>query len=60
MKKLIKDLEIYRLEDRITQEHLAKMLEVSFITVNRWLNGHQEPNKLQEYHIKKLLKKSKK
>jgi len=56
---LIKRLEDYRLKNRITQERLAEMLGVSFCTVNRWLNGETKPHKIQEYHIKKLLKKKK-
>ena len=27
----------------ITQEELAKMLGVSYVSVNRWENGHHEP-----------------
>ncbi|MFA4888208.1 MAG: helix-turn-helix transcriptional regulator [Candidatus Omnitrophota bacterium] len=54
---LIKILEEYRLEKRITQERLAEMLGVSFCTVNRWFNGKTKPRKIQEYHIKKLLNK---
>ncbi len=57
MIKLIAELEQYRLEHRITQEELANILEVAFITVNRWLNGHTKPNKIQTYQIKKLLNK---
>jgi len=57
MDKLIKKLESYRLENKITQEELAKKLGVAFSTVNRWLNGKSKPNKIQQYHIKKLLKK---
>lgn len=52
---LIKKLEIYRLENRITQQELAKKLKVAFCTVNRWFNGKTEPNKMQTYHIQKLL-----
>ena len=52
---LIKRLEVYRLENRISQQELAKKLGVSFATVNRWLNGKTKPNKIQEYHIKKLI-----
>jgi transcriptional regulator with XRE-family HTH domain len=55
MNSLIERLEEYRLEHRISQEKLAETLGVAFITVNRWLNGHTEPNKIQTYHIKKLL-----
>ncbi len=52
---LIKKLEIYRLENRITQKQLADKLNIAFSTVNRWFNGKTVPNKIQQYHIKKLL-----
>jgi transcriptional regulator with XRE-family HTH domain len=55
MDKLIEKLEIYRLENRISQKQLANKLHVAFSTVNRWLNGKTIPNKIQQYHIKKLL-----
>jgi len=53
---IIKELETYRLEHKIPQEELAKQLGVAFSTVNRWLNGKSKPNKIQSYHIEKLLK----
>ena len=53
---IIKQLEVYRLENRITQVDLAKEIGVAFATVNRWLNGKVKPNKIQTYHIEKLLK----
>ena len=52
---IIEKLEKYRLENRISQQELAKKLCVSFATVNRWLNGRTKPNKIQEYHIKKII-----
>lgn len=54
---LIKRLEAYRLKNKITQQALAKKLHVVFATVNRWFNGKSKPNKIQTYHIEKLLKK---
>ncbi len=57
MSNLIQRLEKYRLENKITQERLADKLGVSFTTVNRWLNGKAEPNKIQCFHIKKLINK---
>ena len=54
---LIKRLETFRLENKIPQQVLAKKLGVAFSTVNRWLNGKAKPNKIQSYHIAKLLKK---
>ena len=59
MEKLLKQLEHYRLENRITQEALAKDLGVAFSTVSRWLNGKVKPNKIQAYHIEKFLKEKK-
>ena len=53
--KLIDRLEEYRLERRITQAELADTLGVAFVTVSRWFNGHTQPNKIQEFQIKKLL-----
>ena len=55
MEDLIKKLEIYRLENRISQKQLADGLSVTFSTVNRWFNGKTKPNKIQRYHIKKML-----
>jgi transcriptional regulator with XRE-family HTH domain len=56
MSKLIKKLEDYRLENKISQQKLAEILGVTFVTVNRWMNGKFNPNKIQKHHIKKLLK----
>jgi len=55
MKDLMERLETYRLENKISQERLGELLGVYFSTVNRWLNGKNKPNKIQTYHIKKLL-----
>ena len=35
---IIKKLELYRLENKITQQDLAKELGVAFSTVSRWFN----------------------
>ena len=53
---LVKRLEAYRLEYKITQQAIAIKLGVSFVTVNRWLNGKASPSKIQQYHIEKFLK----
>ena len=55
MKDLIEELEIYRLENKVSQKKLAEKLGVSFATVNRWFNKRNTPNKIQIFHIKKLL-----
>ena len=57
MDKLLKRLDDFRLENRISQQKLAETLGVTFVTVNRWLNGHAKPNKIQAYHIEKLLRR---
>lgn len=53
---LIKALDSYRLDNKITQQALAKQLGVSFVTVNRWFNYKTKPSKIQQYHIEKFLK----
>ncbi len=55
---LLQQLETYRLDRRITQAQLAKMLGVKVVTVSRWFNGHTQPRKMQEHHIRKLLKQA--
>ena len=56
---IIDQLETFRLEHRISQESLAEKLGVAFTTVNRWLNRKTKPNKIQSFHIKKLLQAKK-
>jgi DNA-binding XRE family transcriptional regulator len=56
MKNILKELEKYRLENRMSQEKLAQRLDVAFCTVNRWFKERNEPNQIQEFHIKKILK----
>lgn len=55
---IVKQLEVYRLENRVSQVSLAKDIGVNFSTVSRWLNGKTKPNKIQQYHIEKFLKKN--
>lgn len=52
---LVKALNTYRLEHKLTQQAIAKELGVSFTTVNRWLKGHVKPSQIQEYHIQKFI-----
>lgn len=54
---MIRKLEKYRIEHKITQAELAKELGVAFATVNRWINGKCRPGKIQSYHIDKFLNK---
>ncbi len=50
---------IRRIRDEllVTQEELAKMLGVTFATVNRWENGHHEPTMTQRRRIRDLCRK---
>jgi len=56
---LLEKLEIYRLENKISQRKLAERLGVAYNTVNRWFTGRNTPNKIQTYHIKKLFETQK-
>lgn len=55
MEDILKELEKYRLENKLSQKNLAIKLGVTFATVSRWFNKRNKPNKIQTYHIKKLL-----
>lgn len=55
MNNMISNLNSYRLENRLSQQELAKVLNVAFCTVNRWFKGRHRPNMIQEHHIEKLL-----
>ena len=52
MEKLLEELENYRLENKLSQKKLAEKLDISFATV---FKGRNKPNKIQTYHIQKLL-----
>lgn len=41
---------------RVSQEELAKMIGVSFATVNRWENGHSSPNKAAQLRLYDICK----
>jgi len=53
---LVKELDSYRLDNKITQQALAERLGVSFVTVNRWFNNKTRPSKIQQFQIEKFLK----
>lgn len=38
----------------LSQEELAEKMKVSFVSVNRWENGHLETTKLQKVKLKEL------
>ena len=52
---IVKQLEKYRLENRVSLQKLADELRVSFSTVSRWFGGKTKPSKVQQYHIEKFL-----
>ena len=54
--QLIKRLDQYRLEHRVTQQQIADEIGVVFSTVSRWFSGKTRPNKIQRYHIEKFMK----
>lgn len=47
-----------RLKLNVSQEELAKLLGVSFSSVNRWENGRHEPTKIAKAKLKKLFKEN--
>ena len=57
--QIVKQLENYRLENRVSLQKLAEELGVSFSTVSRWFSGKTKPSKIQQYHIEKYLTKKK-
>lgn len=52
------NLKELRLEMKLTQAELAKILNVSFKTISHWENGYSEPNINQIIALKKLFKVS--
>lgn len=38
----------------VSQKELAKIMNVSFVSINRWENGHFEPTKLQKERLKEI------
>ena len=57
--QIVKRLEKYRLENRVSLQKLADDLGVSFSTVSRWFSCKTKPSKIQQYHIEKFLKAQK-
>ena len=47
-----------RLKLNVSQEELAKLLGVSFSSVNRWENGRHEPTKIAKAKLKKMFKEN--
>ena len=44
-------LKAIRAQLNITQEQLARELNISFSTINRWENGHTSPSKLAKMRL---------
>ena len=51
---------VKKLRDKliISQEELAKLLEVSYATINRWENGHTEPTIMAKRKLFELCKEN--
>ncbi|MCH5171548.1 MAG: helix-turn-helix transcriptional regulator [Erysipelotrichales bacterium] len=47
-----------RFKLNLSQQELAKLLNVSFPSISRWENGHHEPTKLAKIRILELLKEN--
>ena len=47
-----------RMKLNLSQEMLARKLDVSFATVNRWENGKSKPQKLVMYRFEQLCKEN--
>ena len=45
-----------RVKLNLSQQEMAKLLNVSFPSISRWENGHNNPTKLVKVRILKLLK----
>lgn len=43
---------------KLSQEELAKLMEVSAVSINRWENGKYEPTKLVKVKIIEMLKEN--
>ena len=52
------NLKQLRLEMKLTQAELAKILNVSFKTISHWENGYSEPNINQIIALKNFFKVS--
>lgn len=56
MKSIIQDI---RERMNVSQEELAKLIGISFATVNRWENGHSSPNKAAQLRLYDVCKERK-
>lgn len=51
-------VKMIRTELGITQEQLARELNISFSTINRWENGHTSPSKLAKMRLLEFCSKN--
>lgn len=49
---------LIRAKLNITQEEMAKKLDVSFATINRWENGHTIPSRRYIYMLEEICKEN--
>ena len=47
-----------RVKMNVSQEELAKVLDVSVVSISRWENGHMEPTKLAKAKLNKLFEEN--
>lgn len=47
-----------RVKLNLSQQEMAKVLGVSFPSISRWENGHNEPTKLVKVRIIEMLKEN--
>lgn len=59
LKELIAKLRAYRLNKGLTEKVLAEQVGVTFVTLNRWFNGHTLPDELHAHQIRQLLRRRK-
>ncbi|MDO9592756.1 MAG: helix-turn-helix transcriptional regulator [Erysipelotrichaceae bacterium] len=52
----IDQLKTYKTFENLSQEEIARDLDVSFVTVNRWLTGKHVPNRRHQKRIQALIR----
>ena len=56
--KVLKILEEYRLEHRLSQEKIAEKLGVTKEIYNKWVNGKGNPGMISLFQIEKFIKEN--
>lgn len=57
-KILADDIREFRIQNNLSQQDLAEMLGVSWVSVHRWETGKSQPSKLCLKHLNNLMGKS--